>query len=97
VLAGGEALGRDREAAEAVVETCWLWYRDLLAAHGHPGAPLVFADRAETVRERAAALPLDAIVGGLRACREAWEAMLGNVSPRLTVEVLLSRLAGRAA
>ena len=97
VLAGGEALGRDREAAEAVVETCWLWYRDLLAAHGHPDAPLVFADRAETVRERAAALPLDTIVGGLRACREAWEAMLGNVSPRLTVEVLLSRLAGRAA
>lgn len=97
VLAGGEALGRDREAAEAVVETCWLWYRDLLAAHAHAGAPLVFADRAEIVRERAAALPLDAIVAGLRACREAWEAILGNVSPRLTVEVLLSRLSARFA
>jgi DNA polymerase-3 subunit delta' len=95
VLAGGEALGRDREAAEMVVETCWLWYRDLLAAHAHPGAPLVFADRADTVRARAGALPLDAIVGGLRACREAWEAILGNVSPRLSVEVLLSRLAPR--
>jgi DNA polymerase-3 subunit delta' len=97
VLAAGEALGRDREAAEVVVETCWLWYRDLLAAHAHPEAPLVFADRAEVVRERAAALPLDTIVSGLRACREAWEAMIGNVSPRLSVEVLLSRLAGRAA
>src|SRR5215510_8141631 len=23
----GEAIGRDREAAEAMVQTCWLWYR----------------------------------------------------------------------
>jgi DNA polymerase III subunit delta' len=97
VLAGGEALGRDREAAEAVVETCWLWYRDLLAAHAHPDAPLVFAGRAETVRARAAALSLDTIVGGLRACREASQAIAGNVSPRLTVEVLLSQLAAQAA
>ena len=50
ILAGGEALGRDREAAETVVEACWLWYRDLLAAHAHPAAPLVFADRAEAIR-----------------------------------------------
>jgi DNA polymerase III subunit delta' len=96
ILAGGEALGRDREAAETVVEACWLWYRDLLAAHAHPGAPLVFADRAEAIRARAAALPLDAIVGGLRACREASQAIVGNVSPRLTVEVLLSRLTAAA-
>jgi DNA polymerase III subunit delta' len=97
ILAGGETLGRDREAAEAVVETCWLWYRDLLAAHAHPEPPLVFAERAETVRTRAAALSLDTIVGGLRACREAWQAIAGNVSPRLTVEVLLSRLVAKAA
>jgi DNA polymerase-3 subunit delta' len=96
ILAGGEALGRDREAAEGVVEACWLWYRDLLAAHAHPGASLVFADRTEAIRARAAALPLDAIVGGLRACREASQAIVGNVSPRLTVEVLLSRLTAAA-
>jgi len=29
----------------------------------------------------------------LGACREAWLAIQGNVSPRLTVEVLLGRLA----
>jgi DNA polymerase-3 subunit delta' len=97
VLTGGEALGRDREAAEVVVETCWLWYRDLLAAHADPGAPLVFTERAGEVRARAAALSLDAIVGGLRACREAIQAIAGNVSPRLTVEVLLSQLPGKAA
>jgi hypothetical protein len=49
------------------------------------------------VRTRAAALSLDTIVGGLQACREAWQAIGGNVSPRLTVEVLLSRLAAKAA
>jgi DNA polymerase III subunit delta' len=97
ILAGGEALGRDREAAETVVETCWLWYRDLFAAHAHPAASLVFSERADTVRTRAAALSLDTIVGGLQACREAWQAIGGNVSPRLTVEVLLSRLAAKAA
>jgi DNA polymerase-3 subunit delta' len=97
VLAGGEALGRDREAAEAVLETCWLWYRDLLAAHADPSARLVFAERAGELRARAAALSLDAILGGLRACREATHAIAGNVSPRLTVEVLLSQLPGKAA
>ena len=96
VLASGEALGRDRETAETVVETCWLWYRDLLAAQAHPAPPLVFAERADAVRARAAALSLDDIVGGLAACREARLAIAGNVSPRLSVEILLSRLA-RAA
>jgi hypothetical protein len=32
------------------------------------------------------------VLGGLVACREAWQSLQGNVSPRLTVEVLLSRL-----
>ncbi len=96
VLASGEALGRDREAAETVVETCWLWYRDLLAAQAHPAPPLVFAERAEAVRSRAAALSLDDIVRGLTACREARLAIGGNVSPRLSVEILLSRLATAA-
>ena len=96
VLASGEALGRDREAAETVVETCWLWYRDLLAAQAHPTPPLVFAERAEAVRARAAALSLDDIVRGLSACREARLAIVGNVSPRLSVEILLSRLATAA-
>lgn len=88
ILQIGEALGRDREAAEAAVETCWLWYRDLLCAHGGGDSGLaVFAGRAAAGRRS-----LDEIVAGLSACREAWQAIQGNVSPRLTVEVLLSRL-----
>ena len=48
-------------------------------------------------RLRRAARPvargLDELLRGLGACREAWQALQGNVSPRLTVEVLLGRLA----
>ena len=88
ILQIGEAVGRDREVAEAAVETCWLWYRDLLCAHaGGDAALAVFAGRAPGERRS-----LDEIVAGLAACREAWQAIQGNVSPRLTVEVLLSRL-----
>jgi len=53
-----------------------------------PQAPL-----AEALRPAS----LDEVVGALRACREAWQAIQGNVSPRLTVEVLLGRLAAKAA
>ncbi len=95
ILKIGEALGRDRQAAEAVIETCWLWYRDLLCALSGADARLaVFGSGAAAFARRRS---LDEVVEGLRACREAWQAVQGNVSPRLTVEVLLSRLAVRAA
>jgi DNA polymerase-3 subunit delta' len=99
VLEGSEALGRDRGAAEVVVESCWLWYRDVLAAHGGAAEQIaVFGDRAPVpAAARAREVSLDEIVDGLRACREAWHALQGNVSSRLTVEVLLSRLALGAA
>ena len=88
VLQVGEAVGRDREAALAVVETCWLWYRDLLCSQGGGDSRLaVFAGKAD-----GSGRSLDEVVAGLSACREAWQAIQGSVSPRLTVEVLLSRL-----
>ena len=94
ILKSGEAVGRDRDMAESVVETWWLWYRDLLCTRAGAGEDLtVFRHRAELLAERAAAPSLEEIVEGLRACREAWQALQGHVSPRLTVEVLLSRLA----
>jgi DNA polymerase-3 subunit delta' len=87
ILQFGEAVGRDREAALAAVETCWLWYRDLLCAHAGADARLaVFPQTSGPPRS------LDEVLAGLSACREAWQAIYGNVSPRLTVEVLLSRL-----
>ena len=48
ILQIGEAVGRDREAALAVVETCWLWYRDLLCSQGGADSRLaVFAGKAD--------------------------------------------------
>ena len=88
VLQIGEAVGRDREAALAAVETYWLWYRDLLCSQGGADSRLaVFAGKAD-----GSGRSLDEVVAGLTACREAWQAIQGSVSPRLTVEVLLSRL-----
>jgi DNA polymerase-3 subunit delta' len=129
ILRIGEAVGRDRKAALAAVETCWLWYRDLLCAQGGADSRLaVFGDAVRAAGRRGAGAPpseaseiqdraagrrgagappseaseiqrpdggrrsLDEVVMGLSACREAWQAIQGNVSPRLTVEVLLSRL-----
>ncbi|MBI2529040.1 MAG: hypothetical protein HYV93_24030 [Candidatus Rokubacteria bacterium] len=94
ILKSGEAVGRDRDMAESVVETWWLWYRDLLCARAGAGeGSAVFRHQADRLAEGIGALSLDEIVGGLSACREAWQALQGHVSPRLTVEVLLSRLA----
>ena len=88
VLQIGENVGRDRDAALAAIETYWLWYRDLLCSQGGADSHLaVFNGKAE-----GSGRPLDEVVAGLTACREAWQAIQGSVSPRLTVEVLLSRL-----
>jgi len=95
ILEAGNDVGRDRQAAEILVESCWLRYRDLLCAHvGAPREARVFTDVDErSVRPRS----LTELLAGLTACREAWYALTGNVSPRLTVEVLLSRLVRQAA
>jgi len=86
---------RDRQTAETLVEACWLWYRDLLCAQ--VGADARLAVFAEAVGRKPAGRSLEQLLSGLAACREAWQALRGNVSPRLTVEVLLSRLALKAA
>jgi DNA polymerase-3 subunit delta' len=95
VVRAAEAVERDRGAAEQVVEACWLWYRDLLCAHaGAPASGLVFGDRA---RAAAGGTSAEQALAGVGACRDAWHALAGNATPRLTVEVMLSRLLGLAA
>jgi len=91
VLEAGEDVGRDRQSAETLVEACWLRYRDLLCAHA--GAADRLAVFGSPAPDRSS---LDGLLARLATCRDAWFALQGNVSPRLTVEVLLSRLA-RAA
>lgn len=95
ILRLGDQVGRDRQAAETFVEACWLWHRDLLCGlAGGPGHLTLFgATGARAAGERS----LDQVLGALRDCREAWFALQGSVSPRLSVEVLLGRLTGKAA
>jgi DNA polymerase III subunit delta' len=95
ILKAGDEVGRDRETALVLVEACWLRYRDLLCARAGAGTHLaVFADPEEPLPGRDS---LEGLLARLAACREAWYALQGNVSPRLTVEVLLNRLAREAA
>ena len=99
---GVEALFRrldrlEREKAEALVDAYWLFCRDLLVAKG--GAPSLFVDgeHAEELTREAEGWTIDQILGVVDLCRQARESLLRNVAPRLTLEVVLSRLALRAA
>ncbi len=93
-----ESLGRDRREIEQLIESWWLWYRDLLCAKvGGSPRLLIHGDRATELGQTAATRSWDELLGGLAACREGWQALQRNVSPRLTLEVMLSRLAFGAA
>ena len=100
---GFEALFRrldrvDREKAEALVDAYWLFCRDLLLARsGAPASLLIDADHAAELAREAEGWTIDQIVATIDLCRQAYDALLRNVAPRLTLEVLLSRLALRAA
>jgi DNA polymerase III delta' subunit len=93
-----QAFDRDRERAERVVDALWLFARDLLVARaGGPLALLVHRGQAETIAREAERWTLDGILAVIDLCREAREALAVNVTPRLTVEIVASRLALGAA
>ncbi|HEU5321227.1 MAG TPA: hypothetical protein VFX28_10515, partial [Methylomirabilota bacterium] len=88
----------DRERAEALLDGCWLHCRDLLLAHaGAPPALLGDPAAAADLVRAAAGWTLDGLLAAFAACREARLALVHNVAPRLTLEIVLSRLAARAA
>jgi DNA polymerase-3 subunit delta' len=93
-----QAFDRDRERAERVVDALWLFARDLLIARaGGPLGLLVNAGHAEAITREAERWTLDGILAVIELCREAREALAVNVTPRLTVEIVASRLALGAA
>lgn len=100
---GAEALFRrtdrlEREKAEALVDAYWLYCRDLLVAKtGAPAGLLIDRERAEELAREAEGWTVDEIVAAVDVCRQARDALLRNVAPRLTLEIVLSRLALRAA
>jgi DNA polymerase III subunit delta' len=88
----------DRERAEGLIDGCWRLCRDLLVAQsGAPARLLTDPARAEALAREAAQWTMDALVAAVEACRAARAALVHNVAPRLTVDVLVSRLARRAA
>ena len=69
----------------------------LLAQGGAPARLLGDPDRAAMLEREAAAWTMDELLQGLAVCRDAREALAVNVGPRLTLEIVLARLALRAA
>jgi len=88
----------DRTKAEALVDGFWRLGRDLLltGAGASPGL-LTAPEHAEAIAKEAAGWTADELLGVIRLCREAREGLARNVTPGLTMEVLLSRLALRTA
>jgi DNA polymerase-3 subunit delta' len=87
----------DRAKAEMLVDGFWRLARDLLlVASGAPASALTVPERAEEIAREAAGFDMDQLVGAIDLCREAREGLARNVSPGLTMEVVLSRLALRA-
>lgn len=88
----------DRDRAEALVDGCWLLWRDLLLARaGAPAALLSDASRAAELATEAERWTDDDLIDGIEACRHARETLINNVTPRLTVETVVSRMLARAA
>ena len=93
-----QAFDRDRERAERMVDALWLFARDLLVARaGAPAARLVHAGHAETIAREAERWSLDGLLAVIDTCRRARAALAVNVTPRLTIEIVASRLALGAA
>jgi DNA polymerase-3 subunit delta' len=92
-----QAFDRDRERAERFVDAGWLYCRDLMLAKcGAPARLLTTPDGVGDLVREADGWSLDALLDRIETCREAREALAVNVTPRLTLEVVLTRLA-RAA
>jgi DNA polymerase-3 subunit delta' len=87
----------DRAKAEALVDGVWRLCRDLmLAGTGVPAGVLTAPELAEALAREGAAWSTDELVRVVALCRESRDALARNVNARLTIEVLLSRLALRA-
>jgi DNA polymerase III subunit delta' len=88
----------DRDRAEALIDGCWLLCRDLLLARaGAPVALLSDPARADELTAEARRWSEESLTAAIAICRQARETLINNVTPRLTVETVVSRLLARAA
>ena len=88
----------DRDRAEALIDGCWLLCRDLLLVRAEaPAALLGAAEQAAELVAEASRWTDDDLLAAIATCRHARETLVNNVTPRLTVEMVVSRLLARAA
>lgn len=88
-----EKLTKDREKLQQHLEVLSAWWRDLMVAKVSGRKDwLVNDDRGEEIVRSAEDMPLDAILGGLRAIHAVMENLTRNANPRLSMEDLLLRL-----
>jgi DNA polymerase-3 subunit delta' len=88
----------DRDKAAVLIDAYWLWCRDILVAQsGASPSLLTFAGATAEIAREVERWTMQDLLEEMANCRAAREALETNVSPRLTVEVLLSRLTTRAA
>ena len=88
----------DRDRTEVLIDGCWLLCRDLLLVRaGAPAALLSDPARAEALSAEARHWTDEALVAVVDACRAAREALIHNVTLRLTVETVVNRLLACAA
>jgi len=90
--------GMDREKVEGLVDAYTLFCRDLLVAGTDaPARLLLDAERAEALVREATTWTKDELLRTIETCRQARAALAHNVTPRLTLEIVLSRFVLRAA
>jgi DNA polymerase III subunit delta' len=88
----------DRDKAVVLIDAYWFWCRDVLVVQsGAAPALLAHANMSVDLAREAERWTMRDLLEEMANCRVARAALETNVSPRLTVEVLLSRLATRAA
>jgi DNA polymerase-3 subunit delta' len=98
LLRHAQAWERDREGAERFVDACWLHCRDLLLARCGAPAPLLSEPGAfPALADEAQSWTLEGLLRAIATCRQARQALALNVTPRLTVEVVLAQLGLRVA
>lgn len=87
-----EEFAKDKDKVPEILEILRSIMRDILLIQGG-GGEIANSDLAPLLEQQASRLPMDRVMEGLEHIALAREALLRNVNPKLTLEVLFMRLA----
>ena len=86
----------DRDRAEGMVDAYWGLCRDLLLVRaGAPVALLLYGERARALAQ--GPWTTEGLLETIEICRAGRESLGHNVTPRLTLEIIVNRLLRQAA